>query len=161
MRVVSVFPLDEFRLALKKVYGAAAPKGPFTALSQATLFFSRNSCTIACCNLNQWCQATIPAQGDEFSLTLYDKAPGFSHGECQTNIMEEWNMKQLGNLSIVCAKRPDVLMQVYGGRVSVHVGEGPERARMDAAWDDDKMIQLIIRELNFGRYAAPSRGKAA
>ena len=56
-------------------------------------------------------------------------------------------MKQLGNLSI--------------GRVSVHVGEGPERARMDAAWDDDKMIQLIIRELNFGRYAAPSRGKAA
>ena len=48
-----------------------------------------------------------------------------------------------------------------GGRVSVHVGEGPERARMDAAWDDDKMIQLIIRELNFGRYAAPSRGKAA
>ena len=47
-------------------------------------------------------------------------------------------MKQLGNLSIVCAKRPDVLMQVYGGRVSVHVGEGPERARMDAAWDDDK-----------------------
>lgn len=72
MRVVSVFPLDEFRLALKKVYGAAAPKGPFTALSQATLFFSRNSCTIACCNLNQWCQATIPAQGDEFSLTLYD-----------------------------------------------------------------------------------------
>ena len=61
-------------------------------------------------------------------------------------------MKQLGNLSIVCAKRPDVLMQVYGGRVSVHVGEGPERARM---------IQLIIRELNFGRYAAPSRGKAA
>lgn len=37
-------------------------------------------------------------------------------------------MKQLGNLSIVCAKRPDVLMQVYGGRVSVHVGEGPERA---------------------------------
>ena len=81
--------------------------------------------------------------------------------ECQTNLLEEWNMKQLGNLSIVCAKRPDVLMQVYGGRVSVHVGEGPERARMDAAWDDDKMIQLIIRELNFGRYAAPSRGKAA
>lgn len=38
MRAVSVFPLDEFRLALKKVYGAAAPKGPFTALSQATLF---------------------------------------------------------------------------------------------------------------------------
>lgn len=31
-------------------------------------------------------------------------------------------MKQLGNLSIVCAQRPDVLMQIYGGQVSVHVG---------------------------------------
>lgn len=105
-------------------------------------------------------RAAAPSAGDPFTKRRR-KAPGFSHGECQTNIMEEWNMKQLGNLSIVCAKRPDVLMQVYGGRVSVHVGEGPERARMDAAWDDDKMIQLIIRELNFGRYAAPSRGKAA
>ena len=46
MRVVSVFPLDEFRLALKKVYGAAAPKGPFTALSQATLFFSQNNIAV-------------------------------------------------------------------------------------------------------------------
>lgn len=70
-------------------------------------------------------------------------------------------MKQLGNLSIVCAERPDVLMQVYSGRVSVYVGEGPERARMDAVWDDDEMIQLIIRELNFGRYATPRRGKAS
>lgn len=33
-------------------------------------------------------------------------------------------MKQLGNLSIVCAQRTDVLMQIYGGQVSVHVGKG-------------------------------------
>ena len=77
MRAVSVFPLDEFRLALKKVYGAAAPKGPFTALSQATLFFSRNSCTIACCNLNQWCQATIPAP---VSYTHLSKTAKIEHG---------------------------------------------------------------------------------
>lgn len=37
-------------------------------------------------------------------------------------------MKQLGNLAVVCAQRPDVLMQIYGSEVSVHVGEGPERA---------------------------------
>ena len=33
-------------------------------------------------------------------------------------------MKQLGNLAVVCAQRPDVLMQIYGSEVSVHVGEG-------------------------------------
>ena len=41
-------------------------------------------------------------------------------------------MKQLGNLSIVCAQRTDVLMQIYGGQVSVHVGEGPERTSLCA-----------------------------
>lgn len=33
-------------------------------------------------------------------------------------------MKQLGNLAVVCAQRPDVLMQIYGSEVSVHTGEG-------------------------------------
>lgn len=31
-------------------------------------------------------------------------------------------MKQIGNLAIVCAQRPDVLMQIYGGTVSIHAG---------------------------------------
>ena len=43
-------------------------------------------------------------------------------------------MKQIGNLAIVCAQRPDVLMQIYGGTVSIHVGEGPERATLSTAW---------------------------
>lgn len=30
-------------------------------------------------------------------------------------------MKELGNLAIVCAQRPDVLMQTYKGRVTVQV----------------------------------------
>ena len=51
-------------------------------------------------------------------------------------------MKQLGNLALVCAKRPEVLLQIYEGRACVYVGEGPERAMFSAAWD----------ELNFGRY---------
>lgn len=62
-------------------------------------------------------------------------------------------MKQLGNLSIVCAQCTDVLMQIYGGQMSVHVGEGPERTSLFAAWGDDEVIQRIIHELNFGRYA--------
>ena len=66
-------------------------------------------------------------------------------------------MKQLGNLAVVCAQRPDVLMQIYGGTVSIHVGEGPERAVLSTKWDDDKTIQSIIRELNFGRYASDSQ----
>lgn len=66
-------------------------------------------------------------------------------------------MKQLGNLAVVCAQCPDVLMQIYGSEVSVHVGDGPERAVLSAKWDDDEMIQSIIRELNFGRYAPDSQ----
>lgn len=63
-------------------------------------------------------------------------------------------MKQLGNLAVVCAQRPDVLMQIYGSEVSVHTGEGPERVVFSTKWDDDEAIQSIIRELNFGRYAS-------
>ena len=68
-------------------------------------------------------------------------------------------MKQIGNLAIVCAQRPDVLMQIYGGTVSIHAGEGPERATLSTAWEDDDAIQDMIRELNFGRYAAHPRKK--
>lgn len=68
-------------------------------------------------------------------------------------------MKQLGNLAIVCAQHPDVLMQIYGGTVSVHIGKGPEWTTLSASWDDDEMIQQLIHELNFGRYA-PQKKKA-
>ena len=59
-------------------------------------------------------------------------------------------MKQIGNLAIVCAQRPDVLMQIYGGTVSIHAGEGPERATLSTAWEDDDAIQDMIRELTLG-----------
>lgn len=62
-------------------------------------------------------------------------------------------MKQLGNLAMVCAQRPEVMMQLHGGRVSVYVGTGPERAVMDSAWDNDTEISRIVHALNFGRYA--------
>lgn len=62
-------------------------------------------------------------------------------------------MKQLGNLAIVCARRPELLMQVHAGRVTVFVGEGPQRWALCADWENDMEIDSIIRELNFGKYA--------
>ena len=62
-------------------------------------------------------------------------------------------MKQLGNLAIICAKRPEVMMTVYDGRLTVHVGAGPNRAAMYSACDNDAEINRIIYELNFGKYA--------
>ena len=61
-------------------------------------------------------------------------------------------MKQLGNLAIVCAQRPEILMQIHGGIVTVHVGCGPERASLHPAWDDDAGVSCIVHELNFGKY---------
>lgn len=70
-------------------------------------------------------------------------------------------MKQLGNLAIVCAQRSEVLLQLHNRMVSVHVGEGPGRATLCAVWDDDKQINSIIHELNFGKYAASRKGGTA
>lgn len=61
-------------------------------------------------------------------------------------------MKQLGNLAIVCAQRQEVLMQIHGGIVTVHVGCGPERASLHTQWDDDAGVSRIVHELNFGKY---------
>lgn len=66
-------------------------------------------------------------------------------------------MKQLGNLAIICAKRPDVLLQIYDGHVSVHAGAGTERRTMLAKWEDDEAISGFIYELNYGRYAKKER----
>ena len=46
-------------------------------------------------------------------------------------------MKELGNLAIVCARRPEVLMQVHDGMVAVYVGAGSGRAVLHNAWDDE------------------------
>jgi len=62
-------------------------------------------------------------------------------------------MKQLGNLAIVCARRPEVLMQLHNGQAAVYVGAVPDRAVLTAPWSDDGKISNIIHELNFGRYA--------
>lgn len=62
-------------------------------------------------------------------------------------------MKQLGNLAMVCARRPEVLMTLHEGQVTVYVGAGPDRAVLHTFWDNDKEISHIVHELNFGKYA--------
>lgn len=65
-------------------------------------------------------------------------------------------MKELGNLAVVCARRPDVLMQIYDGTVTVHMGAGHERETLHSAWDNDAEIRRIVSELNFGKFAENS-----
>ena len=63
------------------------------------------------------------------------------------------SMKQLGNLAMVCAQRPDVRMSLSNGTVAVHVGGGPQRRTLTASWSDDATICRMIAALNFGEYA--------
>ena len=62
-------------------------------------------------------------------------------------------MKKLSELAIVCAKRPDVLLQLYEGFVCVYVGVEPERGSMVAKWDDDMAITGFIQQLETGKFA--------
>lgn len=66
-------------------------------------------------------------------------------------------MKQLGNLAIVCAQRPDVTFQLLRGQVQIHIRVGSDTESQIVAWDDDEKIGKIIRELNFGKYAAKNK----
>ena len=59
-------------------------------------------------------------------------------------------MKQLGNLAVICAQRPELLMQLRDGLVLVQV---KNRAAMEAAWNDDTRIEKIIYKLNFGAFS--------
>ena len=55
-------------------------------------------------------------------------------------------MKQLGNLAVICAQRPEL----RGGLVLV---QAKNRAAMEAAWNDDTRIEKMIYELNFGAFS--------
>ena len=67
-------------------------------------------------------------------------------------------MKQLGNLAMVCAQRPDVLLTLGDGTVAVHAGAGPQRRTLAASWSDDAEISRIIYALNFGELAPGRHG---
>jgi hypothetical protein len=57
---------------------------------------------------------------------------------------------KLGNLAVVCAQRPDVLLQIMDGTATLFVGSGPGRDRHVTDWRDDAKIEELIHELNFG-----------
>ena len=60
-------------------------------------------------------------------------------------------MKQLGNLAMVCAQRPEVLMQLHAGAVTVYVGEGPERAALSAPGDVEAPHKKNVDVLKLGK----------
>ena len=70
-------------------------------------------------------------------------------------------MKKLSELAIVCAKRPDVLLQIYEGFVCVYVGVGPERGSMVVKCDDDDAISRMLYELNSGKYTTEKKREHA
>ena len=43
-------------------------------------------------------------------------------------------MKQIGNLAVVCAKRPDLMMTVKGGRVYISMASEANRMIFCADW---------------------------
>lgn len=59
-------------------------------------------------------------------------------------------MKQLGNLAVICAQRPELHQQLRGGLVLV---QAKNRATMEAALNDDARIEKMIYELNFGAFS--------
>ena len=91
-------------------------------------------CTIACCNLNQWCQATIPAQGDEFSLTLYDTqrlldACAYFSGEL--HLEYETAEKKPHNCDIPYNQADVVVADGFTGNMILKLYEGVAMALMD------------------------------
>ena len=68
-------------------------------------------------------------------------------------------MKQLGNLAVICAQRPELLLQLRGGAGVAAGGDGlvsvqaKNRAAMEAVWNDDARIEKMIYELNFGAFS--------
>lgn len=60
----------QFRDALNNALRTAMKRAQISILEEAVICFEENRCTITCTNLNQWCQAEIPAHGDTFSFVV-------------------------------------------------------------------------------------------
>lgn len=60
----------EFRQALDKALKAAAKRSQIPALEEALVRFDGAACTLTCTDLELWCQASIPAQGEPCAFVL-------------------------------------------------------------------------------------------
>lgn len=70
-------------------------------------------------------------------------------------------MKQLGNLAMACAQRRGVQLVIESGEVRVTIHSFPGSPSYYLRWDDDKKIEEVVHELNFGRYAAQNVAQRA
>lgn len=59
-------------------------------------------------------------------------------------------MKQVGNLAIIVANKPDCMLQIFDNEVTIHTGQGIDRKTVSCNVNDDKSIDRIIAYLNFG-----------
>ena len=56
-----------------------------------------------------------------------------------------------------CAKREDILLQIFDGCISVYVGSGPDRVTMVAGCGNEEKCREFLYEITEGKYSA---GKA-
>lgn len=65
-------------------------------------------------------------------------------------------MSNFFELVSVCAKREDILLQMYDGYIIIYVGEGPHRAYLSAKCGDEEKCKEFLYEIKLGKY---SKGK--
>ena len=62
-------------------------------------------------------------------------------------------MSNFFELVSACAKREDILLQIYDGYIVIHVGEGTNRAYMTAKCGSEEKCKEILHEIKDGKYA--------
>lgn len=66
----AVVDAEPFYDAFRKASRSAAKKSQLPILEEASVRFDGESCILTGTNLGQWCQATLPADGDAFSFVF-------------------------------------------------------------------------------------------
>ena len=65
-------------------------------------------------------------------------------------------MSNFFELVSVCAKREDILLQIYDGFIVIYVGGGPKRTYMTAKCADEEKCKEFLYEIKEGKF---SKGK--
>lgn len=65
-------------------------------------------------------------------------------------------MSNFFELVSVCAKREDILLQIYDGFIVIYVGQGPHRTYMKSKCGDEKKCKKFLHEIKEGKF---SKGK--
>ena len=62
-------------------------------------------------------------------------------------------MSNFFELVSVCAKREDILLQIYDGFVVIYLGEGPHREFMTAKCSDEVKCKEFLHEIKEGKFS--------